>query len=350
MFAASFHTPIPFDPMPHNAIRVRNPASLATLTPATVEPRQPAAGEVLVRVRASSLNYHDYAVATGILKTEDGRIPMSDGAGDVVSVGAGVTGFKPGDRVLSTFFLDWPDGEPELIGFSTVPGDGTDGYATEYATVPAHALTHFPSDYSYEEAATLACAGVTAWRALVVNGRIKAGETVLVQGTGGVSIFALQLAKMMGARVIATSSSDAKLERLKAMGADHLINYKRTPAWGEEAARLSGRGVDHVVEIGGPGTLAQSIAAVKMGGHISLIGVLTGWEGTVPTAALMIKQARLEGITVGSRRHQLDLIAACQANGLRPVIDKTFPLLQLADAFRYQESGAHFGKICVTIP
>lgn len=337
--------------MTHNAIRVRNPATLDSLTPVTVEPRQPGPGEVLVRVRASSLNFHDYAVVTGVLKTEDGRVPMSDGAGDVVAVGPGVTAFKPGDRVLSTFFLNWPDGEPELVGFTTVPGDGCDGYAREYATVPADALTCFPAGYSYEEAATLTCAGVTAWRALIVNGALKAGQVVLVQGTGGVSIFALQIAKMMGATVIATSSSDEKLERLRALGADHLINYRKTPEWGTEAARLSGRGgVDHVVEIGGPGTLPQSIQAIRMGGHISLIGVLTGWEGSVPTAALMIKQGRLEGITVGSRRHQLDLIAACEATGLKPIIDKTFPLLDLAAAFRHQESGRHFGKICVSIP
>ncbi|MGQ0700701.1 MAG: zinc-dependent alcohol dehydrogenase family protein [Panacagrimonas sp.] len=334
-----------------NAIRVRNPATLDSLTPATVEPRQPGPGEVLVRMRASSLNFHDYVVVTGKLPTADGRIPMSDGAGDVLAVGAGVSAFKAGDRVLSTFFTDWADGEPELNGFSSVPGDGCDGYACEFATVPAAALTHFPKHYSYEEAATLTCAGVTAWRALVVNGRIKSGEVVLVQGTGGVSIFALQLAKLAGATVIATSSSDEKLERLRALGADHLINYRKTPEWGVEAARLSGQGgVHHVVEIGGAGTMPQSINAVRMGGHISLIGILAGREGVIPTARLMIKQARIEGITVGSRRHQLDLIRACEANGLKPVIDKSFPLLQLADAFRYQESGAHFGKICVTIP
>ncbi|MGQ0528723.1 MAG: zinc-dependent alcohol dehydrogenase family protein [Panacagrimonas sp.] len=334
-----------------NAIRVRNPATLASLTPAVVEPRQPGPGEVLVRMRASSLNFHDYVVVTGKLPTADGRIPMSDGAGDVLAVGAGVSGFKVGDRVLSTFFTDWADGEPELNGFTSVPGDGCDGYACEFATVPAVALTHFPKAYSYEEAATLTCAGVTAWRALMVNGRVKSGEVVLVQGTGGVSIFALQLAKLAGATVIATSSSDEKLERLRALGADHLINYKKTPAWGVEAARLSGRGgVHHVVEIGGAGTLPQSIDAVGPCGHISLIGILAGREGVIPTARLMIKQARIDGITVGSRRHQLDLVRACEANGLKPVIDKSFPLMQLADAFRYQESGAHFGKICVTIP
>lgn len=333
-----------------NAIRVRLPATVDSLYAANVEPRQPGPGEVLVRVRANSLNFHDFAVVAGYLPTEDGRIPMSDGAGDVLAVGAGVTAFKVGDRVLSTFFLDWADGELDVTGFHSVPGDGVDGYAREFATVPAAALTHFPKGYSYEEAATLTCAGVTAWRALVVNGGIKPGDTVLVQGTGGVSIFALQIAKLAGATVIATSSSDAKLERLGALGADHLINYKKTPEWGVEAARLSGRGVDHVVEIGGPGTLPQSIQAIRNGGHISLIGVLTGWEGVVPTSMLMFKQARLIGVTVGNRRHQLDLVRAFEANGVKPVIDRSFPLLHLADAFRHQASGAHFGKICVTIP
>jgi NADPH:quinone reductase-like Zn-dependent oxidoreductase len=332
-----------------NTLRVRLPASLDSLTPDTVEPRQPGPGEVLFKVRASSLNFHDYAVVAGVLNPADGRIPMSDGAGDVIAVGDGVTEFKPGDKVLSTFFADWADGICESVDFTSVPGDGIDGYATEFATVPAQALTHFPESYSYEEAATLTCAGVTAWRALMTNGKLKAGDTVLVQGSGGVSVFALQLAKMAGATVIATSSSDDKLERLGALGADHLINYKKTPNWGDAALKLSGGGVDHVVEIGGPGTLPQSIAAIRNGGHIALIGVLTGWEGVVPTALLMRKQGRLIGLTVGSRRDQLDLVRACEANGLRPVIDRSFPLHELGDAFRHQLSGAHLGKICLQV-
>jgi NADPH:quinone reductase-like Zn-dependent oxidoreductase len=337
--------------MSNNAIRCRLPATLESLTPARVEPRPPGPGEVQVRVRASSLNYHDYLVANGTIKVEDGRIPMSDGAGEVMAVGAGVKEFKAGDRVVSTFYQDWFDGEPAGNGFAFVPGDGIDGFGCEFATVPATALTHAPKGYSFEEAATLTCAGVTAWRALAVNGQIKSGQTVLVQGTGGVSIFALQLAKAAGARVIATSSSDAKLERLREMGADHVINYKKTPEWGVEAARLSGTGgVDHVVEIGGPGTLPQSIQAIRYCGHIALIGVLTGWDGVVPTAQLMRKQGRLIGIMVGHRRDQIDLVRACEASGIKPVIDRTFPLKDLAAAFRHQISGAHFGKICVSIP
>ncbi|WP_420465692.1 zinc-dependent alcohol dehydrogenase family protein [Panacagrimonas sp.] len=334
-----------------NAIRIRSPATLDSLYADTVEPRPPGPGEVVVRMRASSLNFHDLVVVTGHLRAADGRIPMSDGAGEVLAVGGGVDDLQVGDRVLSTFFTDWPDGEPDLKGFSSVPGDGIDGYACEFATVAAGSLTRFPRAYSFEEAATLTCAGVTAWRALMVEGRLKAGEVVLVQGSGGVSIFALQLAKSAGATVIATSSSDEKLERLRALGADHLINYKRTSDWGAEAVRLSGQGgVDHVIEIGGAGTLPQSMQAVRQGGHISLIGILAGREGVIPTSLLMRKQARLQGITVGSRRHQLDLVRACEATGIKPVIDRSFPLPQLADAFRYQQSGAHFGKICVSIP
>lgn len=336
--------------MSNNAIRCPVPSTLDTLTPSRVEPRQPGPGEVLVHIRASSLNYHDYLVAIGTLKVDAGRIPMSDGAGEVMAVGAGVTGFKVGDHVVSTFYQDWQDGLPVGNGFRYVPGDGIDGFACEYATVPAVGLTHAPKGWSHEEAATLTCAGVTAWRALAVNGQLKSGQTVLVQGTGGVSIYALQLAKAAGARVIATSSSDAKLERLRALGADHLINYKKTPEWGVEAERLSGtNGVDHVVEIGGPGTLPQSIAAIGYNGHISLIGVLTGWEGVIPTAQLMRKQGRLIGVMVGHRRDQIDLVRACEAGGIKPVVDRSFPLLQLGDAFRYQASGAHFGKICVRV-
>jgi NADPH:quinone reductase-like Zn-dependent oxidoreductase len=214
---------------------------------------------------------------------------------------------------------------------------------------PATSFTHAPKGYSHAEAATLTCAGLTAWRALSVEGRMQPGETVLVQGTGGVSIFALQFAKAAGCTVIATSSSDAKLQRLKAMGADHVINYKTTERWGDEAAKITGgRGVDHVVEVGGAGTLAQSIQAVRNGGHISLIGVLAGFQGEVPTVLLMQKQARLIGITVGSREQQQDMVRAIDANGIKPVIDSTYPLEGIADAFRHQESGGHFGKICLS--
>jgi NADPH:quinone reductase-like Zn-dependent oxidoreductase len=242
------------------------------------------------------------------------------------------------------------DGEPALEFMLDVPGDGADGFAREYVTAPATSFTRAPQGYSDAEAATLTCAGLTAWRALVVNGQVKAGDTVLVQGTGGVSIFALQFAKAAGARVIATSSSDEKLERLRSMGADHLINYKSQENWGEVARGLTGgRGVDHVVEIGGSGTMPQSIAATRIGGHIALIGVLAGIAGNVPTMYVMQGNQRIIGLTVGARRHQQDMVRAIEANGIRPIIDKHFPLEQIADAFRHQESGKHFGKIVLDI-
>lgn len=312
------------------------------------EPGQPGPGEIRVRVRASSLNFHDYAVVVGAIPTEDGRIPMADGAGTVEAVGEGVTEFKTGDNVVSTFFPQWLDGPAPIDNFSTTPGDGEDGYARELVIRPANWFTLAPKGYSHAEAATLTTAGLTAWRALVVNGGLKAGDTVLTLGTGGVSIFALQFAKMMGATLISTSSSDDKLARLRELGADHTINYKTTPAWGAKVQELTnGEGVDHVIEVGGPGTLPESIDAVRIGGHISLIGVLTGREGEVPTAKLMAKQARLQGLIVGSRAHQQEMIRAIEANDMHPILDRSFGLEDIADAFRHEESGRHFGKICL---
>ena len=332
------------------AIRLRQPAGLDNLKlEEMATPGDPGPGEIRVRLRASSLNYHDYLVAVGGIPTPDGRIPMSDGAGEVLALGAGVSEFAVGQKVVSTFFPNWLDGRPVPGGFSAVPGDGTDGYAVEEVVAPTTSFTAVPTGYSDAEAATLTCAGVTAWRALVTKGRIKPGDSVLVQGTGGVSIFALQFAKAAGATVVATSSSGEKLERLKAMGADHLINYRERPGWGAEVVKLTGGGVDHVVEIGGSGTLPESIAAARLGGNISLIGVLAGFGGPVPTAQIMMKQIRLEGITVGTRREQQDMVKAIEASGIRPVIDSHFPLAELAAAFRHQESGRHFGKICVDI-
>ncbi len=332
------------------AIRLRHPAGLDNLKHEDMAaPGDPGPGEIRVRLRASSLNYHDYIVVVGGIPTPDGRIPMSDGAGEVLAVGPGVTDFAVGDAVVSTFFPNWLDGAPIPGGFAGVPGDGADGYAREEVIAPATSFTRQPAGYSHAEAATLTCAGLTAWRALVVEGQMKAGDTVLVQGTGGVSIFALQFAKAAGATVIATSSSGEKLERLKELGADHLINYKETPNWGEAAARLTGGGVDHVVEIGGAGTFPESITAARIGGHISLIGVLAGYAGPIPTVQIMGKQQRVIGITVGTRRQQQDMIRAIEANRIRPVISDHFPLARLGDAFRHQESGKHFGKIVVDI-
>jgi NADPH:quinone reductase-like Zn-dependent oxidoreductase len=307
----------------------------------------PGPGEILVRVRASSLNFHDLAVVYGMIPVADGRIPMSDGAGDVVAVGAGVKAFKPGDQVLSTFFPNWAGGGPALERVMGVPGDHVDGFAAEHVAMPATAFTRIPKGWSLTEAATLPCAALTAWRALIVDAAIRPGSVVLTQGTGGVSIFALQLAKAAGARVVATSSSDEKLARLKDLGADHVINYKTDTNWGRSAAEWAGQGVDAVIEVGGPGTLNQSITACRIGGHVSLIGVLTGWSGEVMTALQMSKSVAVKGITVGSREDQVNMIAAIEANGIKPVIDSRFPLDDIAGAFAHQRSQKHFGKICL---
>ncbi|APZ99264.1 NAD(P)-dependent alcohol dehydrogenase [Sphingopyxis sp. QXT-31] len=334
------------------AIRLAAPASLDNLTLTELpDPGDPGPGEIRVRLGASSLNFHDFAVVAGMIPTVDGRIPMSDGAGLVEAVGEGVVQFKVGDLVVSTFFTDWDDGPaPSAAAAKGVPGDGIDGYAREAVVAPQHWFTRAPAGWSVAEAATLTCAGLTAWRALFVDGTTQPGSTVLIQGSGGVSVFALQFAKAAGARVIATSSSDAKLEKLKALGADDLINYKEEPNWGAKALELTGgRGVDTVVEIGGAGTLDQSMVATRVGGHVSLIGVLTGIAGPVQTAMLMSKNLRVQGLTVGSRAQQLAMIAGVEANGIRPVISDHFPLEKLGDAFRHQIANAHFGKIVVDI-
>ncbi|QBM17074.1 alcohol dehydrogenase [Marinobacter sp. JH2] len=312
------------------------------------DPGQPGPGQIRVAIHATSLNYHDLLVANGSIPTEDGRLLMSDGAGVVEAVGEGVAEFEVGDHVVSGFFPQWQDGQAfDGVGnFRETPGDGIDGFAAEYSVRAATNFTRAPSGWSHAEAATITTAGLTAWRALITEGSLKAGQSVLLLGTGGVSIAALQIAKAMGAKVFITSSSDEKLERARALGADSTINYRRYPDWANQVlAQTQGRGVDHVVEVGGPGTLSQSIQAVCVGGHVALIGVLTGREGQVPTGLLMAKQARLQGLVVGNRRQQQEYVAALEQNELRPVIYQSFRFEQLADAFRLQESGGHFGKI-----
>lgn len=332
------------------AIVARAPAGLDRLELVDLpDPGDPEPGQIRVRVHASSLNFHDYGVVT-YARTPDGRIPLSDGAGVVEAIGEGVTAFRVGDHVVSCFFPLWHDGAPSPLegDFRHTPGDGLDGYAREVVVTPATWFTHAPRGYDHREAATLTTAGLTAWRALIGDGGLKAGDVVLVLGTGGVSIFALQIARAMGATVIATSSSDEKLERVRALGAAHTINYRQHDDWGKRAFEWTGgRGVDHVIEIGGAGTLEQSIRAVRVGGHISLIGVLAGVSGEVPTGALLRKQARLQGLLVGNRRQQIEYVRAIEATGMRPVIDRTFPLAGIADAFRLEAAGGHFGKICL---
>lgn len=312
------------------------------------EPAPPGPSEIQVRIHGSSLNFHDYAVVRFDAPHTVGRIPMADGAGVVEAIGAQVTEFAPGDQVVSIFFPQWLAGRAVNADFTTTPGDGVDGYACERVVRPANWFTKAPRGWTAPESATLTTAGLTAWRALVGDAGIKAGETVLILGTGGVAVFGLQLAKLRGAAVILTSSSDEKLARARALGADHTVNYCTMPEWGAEVLKLTGgRGVDQVLELGGPGTLPQSITACRLGGQISLIGTLTGSSGQVPTAAMMRKQIRLQGLIVGSRAQQQQLVSAMNESDIRPVIDRRFALGALAEAFRYEESRHHFGKICL---
>ena len=306
--------------------------------------------EVLLKVSASSLNYHDLMVALGLIPTEDKRVPLSDAAGEIVEIGNEVTKWKSGDHVMSMCFPNWVSGAPkyELLSFI---GDNQDGYATEYIAIPETALTKIPNNLNLKEAATLPCAGLTAWRALVDEGKLKAGESVLVQGTGGVSVFALQLAKTYGATVIATSPSDEKLEKLKALGADHLINYKTHPEWGKEVLKLTNNeGVDHVVEVGGAGTFSESVRCTKLAGHIALIGVLSGPSvSEIILPRIFLKQIRLSGIAMANQDSQIAMVDYLEKNEIKPEISDSFELEDLAAAFQHQIDNKHFGKISIDI-
>ena len=312
--------------------------------------RPPGPNEVRVRVHASSLNYHDLSVVLGNLGRKENLIPLSDGAGVVEEVGEKVTEFKAGDRVVSCFFPNWREGKPTLekIGTQT-PGDFVDGFAAEMLTLPAHYFTKMPTGYTYEQAATLPCAALTAWRALFVETTLVPGDTVLVQGSGGVSVFALQFAKIAGCNVIATSSSNEKLERLKELGADALINYRECPDWGKKAWEITdGHGVQAIVEVGGAETLRQSLIAVSCGGYIGVIGVLSGRDAALPVVLALQKNVTIQGITVGSRNDQARMIKAIESHDLQPVIGQRFDLGDLQAAFRIQVEQGHFGKICLT--
>ena len=311
----------------------------------------PGPGQVLVRVRAVSINFRDLAVVTGNYfggSVQRDLVPCSDGAGEVAEVGAGVTRFAPGDRVAATFFQVWDEGRPPP-GIAAL-GSPLDGMLAEYAVLDQHGLVAVPKHLSWEQAASLPCAGVTAWNALMAHDRVVPGETVLLLGTGGVSIFALQFARLAGARVIITSSSDEKLERARALGADAGINYRKRPDWDVAARELTGgAGVDHVVEVGGAGTLSRSINALGFGGQISLIGVLSGREGDTSPHGLMLKSGRLQGIFVGNRRMFEDMNRAIASNDLVPVVDRVFPFEKAREALDLMAAGGHFGKIAISV-
>ncbi|HXQ15365.1 MAG TPA: NAD(P)-dependent alcohol dehydrogenase [Caulobacteraceae bacterium] len=323
-------------------------AGLEHLKPAERDWPTPGPGEVVVRIAAASINYRDLATVTMMAPARP-LIPLSDGAGVVEAVGDGVTRVKRGDLVMPGFFPHWIAGRPTPQRLAAL-GGALDGVACEAIALTAEGVTKAPEGWDAVEAATLPCAAVTAWRGLMVEGRLTAGETVLVQGTGGVSIFALQFAKLAGARVIVTSSSDEKLERAKAMGADATINYRQTPDWAAAARELTGgRGVDHVVEVGGAGTFQQSIAACALGGAIAVIGVLSGFVKDLNVAAIFGGNLHINGITVGSRETVEQMVRAIEVAKLKPVVDRHFPLEQLPEALALMQAGGHFGKVVIDI-
>jgi NADPH:quinone reductase-like Zn-dependent oxidoreductase len=329
----------------------REAKGIDSLVPAEREVPKVGPGQVLIRVHAVSLNYRDLLIAQGryMRGLKLPLIPMSDGAGEIVETGAGVTRVKSGDRVAGIFMQNWLSGEVSAFSARSALGGSLDGMFAEYVVLPQDGVVPIPAHLSYEEAATLPCAAVTAWNALT-TWVLKPGITVLVQGTGGVSIFALQFARLAGARLTVTSKSDEKLQEAAKLGAVDLINYRSTPDWDQKALELTnGIGVDHIVEVGGPGTLARSMNAVRVGGRISLIGLLTGPESTVNPMPVLGKQIQLQGIFVGSRDMFESMNRAITLHQLRPVIDRVFAFDQARDALRHLESGAHFGKIVIRV-
>ena len=335
---------------PVRAYRYRRSGSAFALALETTEPAELGPGQARVRVRATSLNYRDLIhLGHKAGRDVEGIIPLSDGAGEVVETGPGVRRIQVGDRVAGNFFQGWESGPFELAYHKTDLGGSIDGMLAEEVVMPDSGLVRIPDHLSFEEAACLPCAALTAWYALTTRGAFRVGDSVLVLGTGGVSIFALQLSVALGGTVIVTSRSDEKLERARALGAAHGINYRTTPDWEKEVWRLTNRrGVNHVIEVGGPGTLEKSMHCVAGGGQIALIGVLTGF-GAPPTSLfpLMARNARLDGIYVGSRADFEAMNTFLADNRIHPVIDRVFPFDQAAEAFAYLESGQHFGKVVI---
>lgn len=323
--------------------RLERVGSIEGLVTVDEEIPSPAEGQVLVKVKASSINFRDMAIVNGMYPVPPipRAIPLSDAAGEVAEVGNGVSRFKVGDRVVNSYFPTWFGGP-----FDTMHEQyfiQHDGWLTEYKVVSEQALVAMPEHLSFEEAATLPCAGVTAWSALAGVGP---GDTVLTQGTGGVSLFAVQLAKAFGAQVIATTSTSDKAVRLRKLGADHVLNYRTSPDWGEQARALTnGRGVDRVIEVGGPETLAQSVAAVAIGGQVSLIGILAGATGGLDFMTMFMSQARFHPIAIGSRRSLEEMMRVLAQHRIQPVIDSVFPLDEAKAGWAHFADRQLFGKV-----
>lgn len=334
------------------AFRTLGGPSIDDLTFDDVEVLPPGPGQVSVAMKAVSLNFRDLAVVTGRYprRVSGPTVIASDGCGEVLSVGAGVTELKPGDRVAGSFFQTWLTGPFVRDYGNSALGGAIDGVLTEQRVFDQTGLLPIPAHLSYEEGSTLPCAGLTAWNALVPTAHVQPGNTVLLLGTGGVSIFGLQFAKLHGARVIITSSSDQKLERARALGADETINYKTHPDWEKEVLRLTGgNGADIVLEVGGAETFSRSMSSVRASGSIAVIGVLTGVVGTVPLGLIGLQTLSVRGVYVGSVAMFDDMNRAMAMHGLRPVIDRVFPFEKTGDALRYLQSARHFGKVVISL-
>lgn len=339
--------------MQATVLRLSGDFTIDALTFDTVDVPEPGPREVLVQVRAASLNYRDLLLVEGHYDphVQKPRVLCSDAAGEIMAVGSKVTAFKAGDRVVAGFFLDWVDGPPTAAAAASALGGAVDGTLTTCRSFPEHALVPIPDAMSFEEAATFPCAAVTAWHAMVTIGNIGKDDTILLLGTGGVSIFGLQIAKLRGARAIITSSSDEKLERARALGADHTINYKQQSEWDKSVRELTGRqGVTHVLEVGGADTLPLSLRSAAVGAQVSVIGVLTGLEQPLNIGQILMKTLRVQGIYVGSCAMLREALEAFATAGMKPVIDRVLPFHKAQDALRTMRAGEHFGKIVITLP
>ncbi len=320
-----------------------------------IEQPRPVPGphQVLIKVHAAALNYRDVEMASGTYQGQPQHAftLLSDGAGEVVEVGAAVTRFSLGERVMGCFWQGWEAGRLGDSGAALPLGGPLDGMLGEYVLLDEHGVVRCPAHLTWEEAATLPCAALTAWQALVVEGQLKSGDWVLLQGTGGVSLFALQFALLHGARVIVSSSRDDKLQRLQSLGATGLINYRRTPDWHEQVLAITaGYGVDHVLEVGGPRSFAQSLQSLHPSGQVNVIGYLGGQQGEINPLLILQRNARVRGIAVGPRQSFEAMNRAIEANGMRPLIDRVYDWLELPEALAHLQSGQHFGKVVLRIP